>query len=932
MSARTRISNTARRIRKVMRGLSKGGEVPYSVEDGEVEALPVDARMSPDLSRLGHNSHYFLMTDSSHYLKRHVETLQIKSASYGRRRLTIDVQLPVDRRLGQERMRGDGVHEFWIPVTFLAKHPSRSNVDVRDDRGRVVPLLTRDESNEISLAAVLASAKALLRAAPSPFLKALLGELVNCDGMRGEVPLLVIREALAAEGGHPEDKEWRPFLEALRRLTGNYAMWVRFRGRPGERRVIKLHYDVEFDRQGILRQRKATRNYLVVGAKSGAEYNLALEEPGDKNPYSAIRRVAARVASSTGLGAVNVGIESPYIVGSDSYHLQAESPPGVETRDIDLLAKVPKEADKRKWSRDHGAHLYVSRTRLVQESAGVALLTLRIGRRGFMTLAWLSAVLGATILWLFDLTAKQPLDSPEATASVLLFGPTLLAALVVRPGEHPVATKLFSGVRLLVGSNGILVVLAAAVVAGVRPEGWNIEHCWFILAIAASASAAVVSLGWVFSWDVTYKLVKGLRRQLRTGKRYRRLSAGVMWLTLIVLLLGSLNSQLSVVPIEYLLIPLVAFTLTCGFVAAGYVGWPPPSARLAAIADAATGLAALAGVTTLLLHLADDWSWEAPWLVLALVPAAGLLGLWVNNRRWKRRHKAEAKAAEADTGAEAAAADGEDGRLSRLAETPNWLKQTPSGDLVRKQARKKATGIPDLIAPSAYREVERPERRIEEAQAKAMFEALRDAALATSATSPPSLTFEVVERRAKESDQELDYLTSELSGRLPAGAPQDVAQGALVGGREILDPGRRLVHLLDRPGAQSFPRRGELDHLHPAVVRGRLASGQLPLFERVDDAGDVGGIAAQQLRHPPHRLRLLEEAERAEERRRDAQLVGDLDEARRVDEGDEETPGLGGQCTVGIRSALDLASHGARVPQSLITSTFEATKQGKGTC
>jgi hypothetical protein len=768
---KTQWSATVQRVRQMIRGLNKGGEFPYSVEDGEVEPLPVDSRISPDLGKIGRHGHYFLLIDSSHYLKRHVETLQIKSGSHGRRRLTIDIQLPVDQRLGQPRSRGDGIYEFWIPVTFVAKHPSRSNVDVRDDRGRVVPLLTREECNEISLAAVLANAKKLLEAPPSPFLVALLRQLVKCDGMESEVPLLVVRQAFRAEGAKLNKKEWRPFLEALRRLTGNYAMWVRFRGRPGERRVIKLHYDVEFERQGILRQRKAIRRYLVVGRESGAEHELELEEPGDKNPYSPLRRVAARIASSTGLGAVNVGIESPYIVGSDSYHLQAESPPGVETRDIDLLAKVPREADRRKWSRDHGAHLYVNRTRLVQENAGLALLTLRIGRRGFMTLAWLSAILSAALLWLFDLTATRKLESPEATAAVLLFGPALLAALVVRPGEHPVATKLFSGVRLLVTLNGILAIAAAAAVAGVRPKGWSIEHCWFILAIAASVSAAMVSLGWVFSWDITYKMVKGLRRQLRGGKTYRRLSVWLLRLTLLVLLLGSLNSRLSIVAPWYLLLPLVVLTLGCGFVAAGYVGLPPRSARLAAIADAATGLAALAGVATLVLHIADDWAWEAPWLRLAVVPALGLLGLWVNDRRWKRKRKALAEAAVAEPAAVAeAAAREEDGSRRLLADAaPNWLQQTPSGDLVRKQARKKATGIPDLIAPSAYREVDRPEVRIGTAEAEVMFEVLRDAALATGPRSPAGSgssngrdgsapLVDRVERRAKQSGHEVVYL------------------------------------------------------------------------------------------------------------------------------------------------------------------------------
>src|SRR4051794_13398445 len=56
----------------------------------------VDNRITPDFKAIGSRGGYFFLTDSSNYLKRHVETLQIKSASFARRRLTIDVQLPAD--------------------------------------------------------------------------------------------------------------------------------------------------------------------------------------------------------------------------------------------------------------------------------------------------------------------------------------------------------------------------------------------------------------------------------------------------------------------------------------------------------------------------------------------------------------------------------------------------------------------------------------------------------------------------------------------------------------------------------------------------------------------------------------------------------------------------------------------------------------------
>lgn len=673
--------------------------IPWSVRllKGS-QTPPVDPRMSLDFSDIGRRGSYFFLCDSSHYLKRHVETLQIQSATFARRRLTVDVQLPSDEGLGR-RLDG-GAYEYWLPVTSLTKRP-RSNIDLRDDRGRVIPLLTRNENNEISIAAVLAGAEELLDKPPSALLKALLTETVKWDRMKGEVPLVLAKEALESEGVAFSSESAMAFAETLRILSGNYAMWVRFWGRPGDRRVVKFHYDIELDRQRVLRQRPRTRRYLVFGKQSEVMYPLELEERGDSNPYSPIRRVAARVASSTGLGAVNVGIESPYIMGSDTYHLQVESPPGVETRDIDLLASLEGDADANSWKRDHGAHLYVSHARFAQEGVGLALLTLRIGRRGFMTLSWLSVLLGATILWLFDLTAKGEFESREATAAVLLFGPALLAAMVVRPGEHPVATKLFSGVRLLVALNGILVVAAAAAVAGVRPEGWSAEHCWFVYSIAASVGAAAVSLSWVFSWDITYKAVKGLRRQLSEGKTYRRLCAWVLGLTAALLLVAtSLGLEL---PPPVFLVPMPALAVACGFVSAGYAGLPRSSALLAATAATFTLLVVLAASAILVLQLTSGWAWEEWWRMLAVVPVIGLVLLFLNDRRWHRKNAApppspgswRSRAEELRAGLPAP-------RAPSIA----WLGQTPTGARLREQAQKNATGVPDLVAPSAYREVE----------------------------------------------------------------------------------------------------------------------------------------------------------------------------------------------------------------------------------
>jgi hypothetical protein len=85
---------------------------------------------------------------------------------------------------------------------------------------------------------------------------------------------------------------------------------------------------------------------------------------------------------------------------------------------------------------------------------------------------------------------------------------------------------------------------------------------------------------------------------------------------------------------------------------------------------------------------------------------------------------------------------------------------------------------------------------------------------------------------------------------------------------------------------------GEGDQLDAAVLLRGGADGEAALFEAVDDAGDVGGIAVQEGGDLTHRLRLLECAQSAEGGGPQAELAGDCEKRRRVYEPHERAPGL----------------------------------------
>jgi len=130
------------------------------------------------------------------------------------------------------------------------------------------------------------------------------------------------------------------------------------------------------------------------------------------------------------------------------------------------------------------------------------------------------------------------------------------------------------------------------------------------------------------------------------------------------------------------------------------------SAAPAAIAVTLTFFASVAELTALILHLTSAWAWAEHWRPMAAVPLVGLLLLALSALRAETRKRARSSAALGSLRSRV-----EDIRAG-LPTSPNmaWLGQTPTGIQMRRQARENATGVPDLLAPSAYLEVESPEK------------------------------------------------------------------------------------------------------------------------------------------------------------------------------------------------------------------------------
>src|SRR5438270_1444516 len=422
---------------------------------------------SSDWVRIGRLGMWYLVRNPK-WIRRHVETVKIKNLLSARRQLTIDLALPDDPAAIAET-RGD-CNLYFVPAFRLVKSRGRSYMDLENESGRSLPLFTRRENAMITLAAVAEAGHALMDGPPTRRLFLAWRELVyGAGGLEGQLYFKLV-EALMEEH-HPAitaHPNYEPFVTFLRDLSENAVVWVPLVGRPRERRIIKLRYDTPTG-PSQLRPKRGGTFYVRVEA-DGEARDFELEEQGDSDFRSAVSRVVERIYNSLGLTPMGILLRTPYIEGSDSYHLQVEAPAGVEIRRITLLAKL-RDGDPNPvvgTDRD-SAHLYLQGAKVIQIAP--ALMLFRVGRRGFLSLSAISALVIGGILWAFDAAAplSQAGTRSEVATAVLLAAPALLLAFAMPPqGEHEYPRRLLVGVRGCMLLLGMLAVADAAAIAEVR--------------------------------------------------------------------------------------------------------------------------------------------------------------------------------------------------------------------------------------------------------------------------------------------------------------------------------------------------------------------------------------------------------------------------------------------------------------------------------
>jgi hypothetical protein len=187
------------------------------------------------------------------------------------------------------------------------------------------------------------------------------------------------------------------------------------------------------------------------------------------------------------------------------HHLEVAAPPGVDI--VQVIAEPAVAADRgpvvATRSRGLSPHVHI-RVPATPPTRYRATILVRTARQGWLTASWLVAVLIAVIVGLgkADLPVLFP---PGAAAGEAGTAATLLLALVgviatwlVRPGEHPLASRLLEAVRILMLADVAVVLVGTGDLVLHRTTKPLPEDLWLGLSWAAAVVAAFVTLARVF--------------------------------------------------------------------------------------------------------------------------------------------------------------------------------------------------------------------------------------------------------------------------------------------------------------------------------------------------------------------------------------------------------------------------------------------------
>jgi hypothetical protein len=444
-----------------------------------------------------------LLDNEPSWVHRRVEQVDFLDKGRTYRRMSVDFSLP--------RLAGDHAIPY-IPISVVRKHVLK-RLDVRDEHGAALPVLTRRENAPIAAEFLVRVARlrlarrfvipdGKLSAAVDPEVRQLVADLRLIAGDHDEnnpVQARKVERDAFQRLSNPttavgralwDDHEYaEPWISEL---SEQFILFVESAAAPLERRIIKLSYEEN-----------------LTGARG------TLPE-GWKRPLAWCWRRGGDLVESLGLRAYHTVLPAQAIVDCESYHVEIAAPEGVFVSRATLRTRAPGAADDDWQDRATDgctdlASLHAFAVPPEDVEVSIVDVFLRLRPAGLLIAAAFSSWVTTAIIWIGIYLHDRGVGTHrEALTALLVVLPALFAAYLV-PGEHRLTRSMFKGLRLLLLVSALLSFTAASTLAidfsRAKPLHWWIvtfqpstRAIWVELGRISAGVTLVVSVALISSW------------------------------------------------------------------------------------------------------------------------------------------------------------------------------------------------------------------------------------------------------------------------------------------------------------------------------------------------------------------------------------------------------------------------------------------------
>lgn len=404
-----------------------------------------------------------LITEPAAWMNRRVEAFELIDDVTVRRRVSLDFTLPPEVVVSPEKPETVEITAESLPVvplTILRKRKLR-RFDLRDEEGAAVPVITTTENGLVSWAALCQLAEIVTNRWPR-----------RAKGPGGRLRRELRTIATGTPAAAAKALEWlsqnrtgrrlladADFSEMARLVEEGFVLFAEVPPEPGRRRILKLSYEEPLQ--------PSEQDARAVQSSSDWKVQLGW------SPYP-------------------LEISLPAVGTAQSFHFELGVPDGLEIVSSSLVVAGTSLTSETFVGRR--THLGLDEP--TYGSVGRALLRVRAERQGFLSSALLLGLVTFVLLVVGFLRLDVIATEVEAVGPVLLIVPALLAAFLVRPGEHALAGRILAGTRIALTLAGMANVVAAGIlVADLDPEARCLA--WWLPLLLSAIGVVVPAGGWL---------------------------------------------------------------------------------------------------------------------------------------------------------------------------------------------------------------------------------------------------------------------------------------------------------------------------------------------------------------------------------------------------------------------------------------------------